>query len=155
MEKEGIKIIANNKKASYEYFLSDFLECGIVLQGTEIKSLRVNGASLSDSYVIIRNGEMFILGMNIAQYDKGNIFNHEPTRTRKLLLHKEEIEKYNRKVQEKGFTIMASKIYFRNGKAKVEIALAKGKKLYDKREVEKNKSINREIDSNLKMKNQY
>ena len=133
MEKEGIKIIANNKKASYEYFLSDFLECGIVLQGTEIKSLRVNGASLSDSYVIIRNGEMFILGMNIAQYDKGNIFNHEPTRTRKLLLHKEEIEKYNRKVQEKGFTIMASKIYFRNGKAKVEIALAKGKKLYDKR----------------------
>ena len=95
MEKEGIKIIANNKKASYEYFLSDFLECGIVLQGTEIKSLRVNGASLSDSYVIIRNGEMFILGMNIAQYDKGNIFNHEPTRTRKLLLHKEEIEKYN------------------------------------------------------------
>lgn len=155
MEKEGIKIIANNKKASYEYFLSDFLECGIVLQGTEIKSLRVNGASLSDSYVVIRNGEMFILGMNIAQYDKGNIFNHEPTRTRKLLLHKEEIEKYNRKVQEKGFTIMASKIYFRNGKAKVEIALAKGKKLYDKREVEKNKSINREIDSHLKMKNQY
>lgn len=155
MEKEGIKIIANNKKASYEYFLSDFLECGIVLQGTEIKSLRVNGASLSDSYVIVRNGEMFILGMNIAQYDKGNIFNHEPTRTRKLLLHKEEIEKYNRKVQEKGFTIMASKIYFRNGKAKVEIALAKGKKLYDKREVEKNKSINREIDSHLKMKNQY
>lgn len=155
MEKEGIKIIANNKKASYEYFLSDFLECGIVLQGTEIKSLRVNGASLSDSYVIIRNGEMFILGMNIAQYDKGNIFNHEPTRTRKLLLHKEEIEKYNRKVQEKGFTIMASKIYFRNGKAKVEIALAKGKKLYDKREVEKNKSINREIYSHLKMKNQY
>ncbi len=155
MEKEGIRIIANNKKASYEYFLSDFLECGIVLQGTEIKSLRVNGASLSDSYVIIRNGEMFILGMNIAQYDKGNIFNHEPTRTRKLLLHKEEIEKYNRKVQEKGFTIMASKIYFRNGKAKVEIALAKGKKLYDKREVEKNKSINREIDSHLKMKNQY
>lgn len=155
MEKEGIKIIANNKKASYEYFLSDFLECGIALQGTEIKSLRVNGASLSDSYVIIRNGEMFILGMNIAQYDKGNIFNHEPTRTRKLLLHKEEIEKYNRKVQEKGFTIMASKIYFRNGKAKVEIALAKGKKLYDKREVEKNKSINREIDSHLKMKNQY
>lgn len=155
MEKEGIKIIANNKKASYEYFLSDFLECGIVLQGTEIKSLRVNGASLSDSYVIIRNGEMFILGMNIAQYDKGNIFNHEPTRTRKLLLHKEEIEKYNRKVQEKGFTIMASKIYFRNGKAKLEIALAKGKKLYDKREVEKNKSINREIDSHLKMKNQY
>lgn len=155
MEKERIKIIANNKKASYEYFLSDFLECGIVLQGTEIKSLRINGASLSDSYVIIRNGEMFILGMNIAQYDKGNIFNHEPTRTRKLLLHKEEIEKYNRKVQEKGFTIMASKIYFRNGKAKVEIALAKGKKLYDKREVEKNKSINREIDSHLKMKNQY
>ena len=155
MEKEGIKIIANNKKASYEYFLSDFLECGIVLQGTEIKSLRVNGASLSDSYVIIRNGEMFILGMNIAQYDKGNIFNHEPTRTRKLLLHKEEIEKYSRKVQEKGFTIVASKIYFRNGKAKVEIALAKGKKLYDKREVEKNKSINREIDSHLKMKNQY
>ena len=150
MEKEGIKIIANNKKASYEYFLSDFLECGIVLQGTEIKSLRVNGASLSDSYVIIRNGEMFILGMNIAQYDKGNIFNHEPTRTRKLLLHKEEIEKYNRKVQEKGFTIMASKIYFRNGKAKVEIALAKGKNLYDKRETDKLRDAKREMEKALK-----
>lgn len=155
MEKEEIKLISSNKKAGYEYFLSDFLECGIELKGTEIKSLRVNGASLSESYVIIKHGEMIVLGLNIPQYDKGNIFNHEPLRSRKLLLHKKEIEKYFKKVQEKGFTIMATKIYLKRGKAKIEIALAKGKKLYDKREVEKNKSIKREIASEIKQKNNY
>ena len=144
MEKEGIKIIANNKKASYEYFLSDFLECGIVLQGTEIKSLRVNGASLSDSYVIIRNGEMFILGMNIAQYDKGNIFNHEPTRTRKLLLHKAEIKKLKEARQEDGISIIPLKVYIKKNHAKVLIGLAKGKKLYDKRESIKKRDLGRE-----------
>ena len=155
MEKTGIKLIASNKKASYEYFLSDFLECGIELKGTEIKSLRVNGASLNESYVLIKQGEVFIMGMNIAQYEKGNIFNHEPMRTRKLLLHRREIDKYFRKVQEKGYTIMATKAYFKDGRAKVEIALAKGKKLFDKREVEKKKTINREIDIHIKNKNNY
>ena len=143
---ENIKLIASNKKAHYEYFLSDFLECGIELKGTEIKSLRINGGSLNESYVIIKNGQAFILGMNIPQYEQGNIFNHEPMRTRKLLLHKQEINKLHRKVHEKGFTIAATKLYIRNGKAKVEIALAKGKKLYDKRETEKAKSIKREIE---------
>lgn len=142
---DKIKLIASNKKAHYEYFLSDFLECGIELKGTEIKSLRVNGASLSESYVIIKNGEAFILGLNIPLYEKGNIFNHDVMRTRKLLLHRQEIDKYFRKVQEKGFTLAATKIYFKDGRAKVEIALAKGKKLYDKREVEKKRDIEREI----------
>lgn len=155
MEKQGLKIIVNNKKASYEYFLSDFLECGIELKGTEIKSLRRNGASLNESYVICKNGQMYILAMNIPLYEKGNIFNHEPLRTRKLLLHKQEIEKYSRKVQEKGFTIVATKVYLKDGKAKVEIALAKGKKLFDKRETEKQKTIKREVDNHIKEKNNY
>lgn len=155
MKKEENKIIVSNKKASYEYFLTDFLECGIELFGTEIKSLRKNGASLNESYVICRNGEMFILGMNIPHYDKGNIFNHEPLRTRKLLLHKREIEKYFKKVQEKGFTIVATKVYLKDGLAKVEIALAKGKKLFDKRETEKKKSIQREVEGHLKSQNRY
>lgn len=147
---ENIKIIASNRKAHYEYFLSDFLECGIELKGTEIKSMRMHGASLNESYVVIRNGEAFILGMNIAPYEQGNIFNHDPMRTRKLLLHREEIDKYFRKVQEKGFTIVATKVYFRSGRAKVEIALAKGKKLFDKRETEKKRSIEREMDDRKK-----
>lgn len=147
---ESIKIIASNRKAHYEYFLSDFLECGIELKGTEIKSMRMHGASLNESYVVIRNGEAFILGMNIAPYEQGNIFNHDPMRTRKLLLHREEIDKYFRKVQEKGFTIVATKVYFRSGRAKVEIALAKGKKLFDKRETEKKRSIEREMDDRKK-----
>ncbi len=144
------KIIVNNKKAYYDYFLSDFIEAGIVLKGTEIKSLRMHGASLNDSYVIIKNGEAFVLGMNIAPYDKGNLFNHEALRTKKLLLHKQEIIKLNRKIQEKGFTLVITKIYLKDGLAKCELALAKGKKLYDKRETEKNKSIKREIEKTTK-----
>ena len=147
---EQIKVIATNRKAHYEYFLSNFIECGIELCGTEIKSLRINGASLNDSYVIIKNNEAFILGMNISQYEKGNIFNHEPLRTRKLLLHKKEILKLAAKVQEKGYTLIATKVYLLRGKAKVEIALAKGKKLYDKRETEKKRDIKREINIHIK-----
>ncbi len=144
------KIIVNNKKAYYDYFLSDFIEAGIVLKGTEIKSLRMHGASLNDSYVIIKNGEAFVLGMNIAPYDKGNLFNHEALRTKKLLLHKQEIMKLNRKIQEKGFTLVITKVYLKDGLVKCELALAKGKKLYDKRETEKNKSIKREIEKTTK-----
>ncbi len=141
---EERKIIANNKKAFFEYFLSDFIEAGIVLKGTEIKSLRVNGCSLNDSYITIKNNEVFILGMHISPYDKGNIFNHEATRTRKLLLHKKEILKLISKTKEKGYTLICTKVYFVNGRAKLEIALAKGKKLFDKRETEKNRDIDRE-----------
>ena len=152
---EDTKIVVNNKKAHYEYFLSVFLECGIALKGTEIKSLRKNGGSLNDAYIICKNGEMFLLNMNIPPYDKGNIFNHDQLRTRKLLLHKQEIYKYAKKVQEKGFTIVPTKVYLLKGRAKVEIALAKGKKLFDKRETEKAKSIKKEVDSSIKNHNRY
>ena len=131
---EEKKLIASNKKAFFEYFLSDFLEAGLVLKGTEIKSLRVNGCSLKDSYITIKNNEAYILGMHISPYEKGNIFNHEATRSRKLLLHKKEIIKLSSKVKEKGFTLMCTKVYFVRGKAKIELALGKGKKLFDKRE---------------------
>ena len=142
---ENIKVIARNKKASYEYFLSDFTECGIELKGTEIKSIKQLAVSLSESYVSIKNGEAYIIGMNISHYDKGNIFNHDPMRTRKLLLHKHEIFRLSQKVKEKGYTLVATKIYLKGGRAKLEIALGKGKKLYDKREVEKQKDLSREI----------
>ena len=142
---KGIKIIAQNKKASFNYFLSDFTECGIVLQGTEIKSLRVHSCNLSDSYVVFRNGEAELLNVHIPVYEKGNIFNHDPLRTRKLLLHKKEIRWFMDKIQRGGFTVVPTKIYFSHGKAKVEIALAKGKKAYDKRETIKQRDIQREL----------
>ena len=141
----GIKIIATNKKAHFNYFLSDFLECGIELKGTEIKSLRVNGASIGDSYVVIRNGEAEIINMHIKAYEQGNIFNHDPLRNRKLLLHKKEIRNIEMKINREGFTVVPTKIYLSKGKAKVEIALAKGKKNYDKRETIKKRDIEREI----------
>ena len=150
MSDNNIKIVTDNRKASFDYFLLDRYEAGIVLTGTEIKSIRKGSCNIKDSYVVIRNSEAYILNMHISKYDEGNIFNHEPMRTRKLLLHKQEINKLHRKVQEKGFTIAATKLYIRNGKAKVEIALAKGKKNYDKREVEKEKTINRNIRSMIK-----
>ena len=141
----GIKIIATNKKAHFNYFLSDFLECGIELKGTEIKSLRVNGASIGDSYVVIRNGEAEIINMHIKAYEQGNIFNHDPLRNRKLLLHKREIRNIEMKINREGYTVVPTKIYLSKGKAKVEIALAKGKKNYDKRETIKKRDIEREI----------
>lgn len=150
MKQEGIKILVKNSKAHYNYFLSDFLECGIELRGTEIKSLRHNGASLNDSYVIFTNGEAFILNMHIAPYDKGNIFNHDPLRTRKLLLHKMEIIRLRQKAEEKSFTIVPTKIYLKHGLVKVEIALGKGKKHYDKREALKERDDKRMIDRVIK-----
>jgi len=141
----GIKIIAQNKKAHFNYFLSDFLECGIELTGTEIKSLRVKGCSLVDSYIIIRSGEAYILNMHIAPYDNGNIFNHDPLRTRKLLMHKKEINWFFNKTTREGYTIVPNKIYFSKGKAKVEIALAKGKKIYDKRQTIKDRDVSRSL----------
>lgn len=145
MEK-NVKVLVNNSKAFYNYFLEDFTECGIELKGSEIKSLRKNGASLLDSYVLIRNGEAYILNMRISVYENGNIFNHDPNRTRKLLLHKKELFKIERKTQEKGLMIVPTKVYLKKGKAKVEIALAKPKKKYDKREVIKERDDKREMD---------
>ncbi len=141
----GIKIITSNKKAHFNYFLSEFTECGIALMGTEIKSLRTHGCSLNDAYVIIRNGEMEVLNMHINPYDKGNIFNHDPLRNRKLLLHKKEIRWFDDKVKRDGFTIVPTRVYLKKGKAKVEIALAKGKKMYDKRETIKQRDIARKL----------
>lgn len=140
---EGIKIIVNNSKARFNYFLEDFVECGIELRGTEIKSIRKHGASLADSYVVIRNHEAYILNMHIAPYENGNIFNHDPHRTRKLLLHRKEIMKMEQKAAEKVMTIVPTKVYLKKGILKVEIALGKGKKLYDKRETIKRRDDER------------
>lgn len=141
----GIKIIALNRKASFNYFLSDFMEAGIVLRGTEIKSLRVHGATIGDAYIIIRNREAEIINMHINPYDQGNVFNHDPLRNRKLLLHKHQIDWLEREIKQGGFTIVPTKIYFRKGKAKIELALGKGKKNYDKRESIKERDIKRDI----------
>ena len=140
-----IKIIAQNKKASFNYFLSEFTECGIALQGTEIKSLRVHNCTFGDAYVVFRNGEAELLNVHIPVYEKGNIFNHDPLRTRKLLLHKKEIRWFMEKVQRGGYTVVPTKMYFSRGKVKVEIALAKGKKEYDKRETTKERDLKREM----------
>ena len=121
MEKH-IKIIVNNSKAHFNYFLEDFLECGIVLQGSEIKSIRRNGVNLTDSYIVIRNFEAYILNMNISPYENGGLFNHEPNRTRKLLLHKNQILKLSQKAQVQKMVIVPTKVYLSKGKVKVEIA---------------------------------
>ena len=141
---QNVKIIALNKRASYDYFLLDKYEAGIVLQGTEIKSIRRNSANIKDAYVVIKDYEAYVINMNISSYEQGNIFNHEPLRTRKLLLHKKEIVRLHAKVKEEGYTLIPTKMYFVKGKAKLEFALAKGKKNYDKRESEKSKSMDKE-----------
>lgn len=141
------KIIAQNKRANHDYFIVETYECGLVLTGTEIKAVRVGKVSLQDSFCYIKNNEMFINGLNISKYEFGNIFNHNPARTRKLLLHKYEIIKITGKVAKDGYTIIPLKVVIRNNLAKVDIALAKGKKLYDKREDLKKKATER--DSNV------
>ena len=146
MKSGGIKIIAQNKKAHFNYFLSDFTECGIELKGTEIKSLRVHGATIGDAYIVIRGGNAEIINMYIKPYDHGNLFNHDPLRNRQLLLHKKEIRWFEMKMKQGGFTVVPTKIYLSKGKAKVEIALAKGKKLYDKRETIKQRDLQRDLD---------
>ena len=149
---ENIKIISQNKKARFNYFLSDFLEAGIVLSGTEIKSIRLHNVNLDDAYVLIRNNQAYIINMKIPVYEKGTIFNHEPKRDRKLLLHKYEIRKLDSKVERKGFTLIPTKVYLKNGKAKIEIALGQGKKLFDKRETIKQRENQREINKIMKEK---
>ena len=147
-KKESIKVIANNKQAHFNYFLSDFLECGISLVGTEIKSLRVHSCSIKDAYIVLRNCEAEIINMHINPYDQGNIFNHDPLRNRKLLMHKKEIRWFFEQTKKGGLTIVPTRVYFKKGKAKVEIALAKGKKLYDKRETIKQRDLKRKMNNN-------
>lgn len=153
MSKESIKLIANNKKAYHDFFIEDKFEAGISLFGTEIKSVRMGKVSIKESYVEIDKGEAYIIGMNISPYEMGNIFNKDPLRTRKLLLHKYEIEKLLGKSSEKGYTIMPLQVYLKDGKCKIEIGLAKGKKLYDKRESIAKKDQCRELEREFKVKN--
>ena len=133
MAKDSIKLIANNKKAYHDYFIEDTWETGISLHGTEVKSLRMGKCSIKESFVRIEKGEVFVYGMHISPYEKGNIFNRDPLRVRKLLLHRSEINKIVGKIAEKGYTLVPLKVYFKGSLVKVEIGLAKGKKLYDKR----------------------
>lgn len=140
----------NNRKANYDYEIISTIEAGIVLTGTEIKSIRNGNANLKDSYAIIKNNEVFLLGMHINEYEQGNIFNHDEKRTRKLLLHKKEILKLNNKVTLDGNTLVPLKLYFKKNKAKILLGLAKGKKNYDKRETIKQRDINREVQKQLK-----
>lgn len=150
MENPGIKVVTTNKKASFNYFLSNFLEVGIELTGTEIKSIKLHNVSLSDSYLVFKNGEAFILNMNISVYEKGTIYNHDPLRTRRLLMHKNEILKIEQKTIKEGYTVVPTKLYIKKGLAKLEIALAKGKKLYDKRETIKERDDARNMAKALK-----
>jgi SsrA-binding protein len=152
-EKEKNTAVATNRKAYHDYFVEETLEAGLVLQGTEVKSLRLGLATLTDSYAIVKNDELFLLNANISPYPHGNIMNHEPLRTRKLLLHREEIRKLINKMTQKGFTLIPLKIYFVRGKAKVLIGLAKGKKSFDKRDTIKAKESKREIDRVVKERN--
>lgn len=144
MSKEAMKLVANNKKAYHDYFIEEKYECGIVLHGTEVKSLRLGKCSIKESFIRIENGEVFAYGMHISPYEKGNIFNKDPMRVKKLLMHKQEIRKLIGKLTEQGYTLVPLQVYFKDGRAKVEIGLAKGKKLYDKREAIAKKDMRRE-----------
>ena len=146
----AIKIICNNKKAYHNYFISDNLEAGLELVGSEVKSVKAGGVSLGDSFVVIKNDEMFVKNMYIKPYEKTTSYVPNTTRDRKLLLHREEIDKLSRKVKVKGFSIMHLKVYIKDGRVKIEIGLAKGKKLYDKREVLAEKSQLRDMQRELK-----
>ena len=155
MAKDSIKLIANNKKAYHDYFVEETYEAGIALHGTEVKSLRMGKCSIKESFVRIEKGEVFIYGMHVSPYEKGNIFNRDPLRVKKLLLHKGEINKLVGKIAEKGFTLVPLKVYFKGSLVKVEIGLAKGKKLYDKRADIAKKDMRREAERDFKVKNLY
>lgn len=153
MAKTEGKLIANNKKAYHDYFIEEKYETGIVLHGTEVKSLRMGQCSIKEAFIRIEDGEMFVYGMHISPYEKGNIFNKDPLRVRKLLLHKREIDKILGKTKEKGITIVPLKVYFKGSLVKVEIGLAKGKKLYDKRDDIAKKDQRREAERDFKVRN--
>lgn len=155
MGKESKKIIANNKKAFYDYFIEDKYEAGIELVGTEVKSLRMGKCSIKEAFVRIQKGEVFIYGMHISPYEKGNIFNRDPLRARKLLLHRYEIRKIEGQIAQKGYTLVPLNVYLKGSLMKVEIGLAKGKKQYDKRQDIAKKDQCREAEKQFKVKNLY
>ena len=153
MQKEAMKLVANNKKAYHDYFIDEKYEAGVSLHGTEVESLRMGKCSIKEAFVRIENGEVFVYGMHVSPYEKGNIFNKDPLRVKKLLLHKAEINKLLGKIKEKGLTLVPLQVYFKNGKAKVEIGLARGKKLYDKRQDIAKKDQRREAEKEFKVRN--
>ncbi len=153
--KDGVFIAAQNKKASHDYFILETFEAGIELFGTEVKSVRASAVNMKDSYCFIEKGEIFMSGVHISPYEKGNIFNKEPMRVRKLLMHKKEILKLLGQVGTEGVTIIPLKMYFKGSKVKVEIGLCKGKKLYDKRDTEAKKQANRDIERYMKGSDRY
>ena len=152
-KQEGFKLLANNKKAYYDYFIEDKWEAGIELFGTEVKSIRMGKVSIKESYIKIEKGKEFVYNMHVSPYEKGNIFNRDPIRVRKLLLHRAEINKLTGKTAEQGYTIVPLQVYIKNGLCKVEIGLAKGKKLYDKRDSIAKKDVRREHERDFKIKN--
>lgn len=155
MGKDNYKLIANNKKARFDYFILDTYEAGIVLHGTEVKSLRQGHCSIKEAFVRIEKGEVWIYGMHISPYEKGNIFNKDPLRPKKLMLHKEQIAKLSNTIDQDGYTIAPLQVYFKGGLVKVEIGVAKGKKLYDKRQEIAKKDQRREAEKEFKVKNLY
>jgi len=153
--KEAIKLVANNKKAYHDYFIDEKFECGIELFGTEVKSIRMGKCSVKEAFVRIDKNEVYIYGMHINPYEKGNIFNKDPLRIRKLLLHDYEIRKLEAQIKEKGYTLVPLQVYFKGSLEKVEIGLARGKKLYDKRQDIAKKDQRREAERDFKVKNLY
>lgn len=152
-QKESQKLIANNKKAYHDYFIEENFEAGIALHGTEVKSMRLGKCSIKESFIRIENGEVYVYGMHVSPYEKGNIFNKDPLRVKKLLLHRQEINRLAGKVAEKGLTLVPLQVYFKDGRVKVEIGLARGKKLYDKRQDIAKKDQRREAEKEFKVKN--
>lgn len=152
VKKEAQKLIANNKKAYHDYFIDETYEAGVALHGTEVKSMRMGKCSVKESFIRIENGEMFVYGMHVSPYEKGNIFNKDPLRVKKLLMHKYEINKLTGKIAEKGYTLVPLQVYFKDGRVKVEVGLARGKKLYDKRQDIAKKDQRREVEREFKQK---
>ena len=153
MEKAGTKIIAVNRKARHDYFVEDTFECGIALAGTEVKSLRAGTVNLKDSYCIIKDGELVVISMHISPYEKGNIFNRDPLRQRKLLMHKREINRLFGLVKQDGYSLIPLSLYFKGSRVKLEMGLCKGKKLHDKRESTARRDADREMDRTMKERN--
>ena len=154
-DKDNYKLIANNKKAYFDYFIEDTWEAGIALHGTEVKSVRMGKCSIKEAFIRVEDGEVFVYNMHISPYEKGNIFNKDPLRPKKLLMHKSEIRKLTGKLAEQGYTLVPVEVYLKGSLVKVEIALAKGKKLYDKRQDIAKKDMRREAERDFKVKNLY
>ena len=153
MAKTEKKLIANNKKAFHDYFIDETYEAGVALHGTEVKSMRMGKCSIKEAFIRIENGEVFVYGMHVSPYEKGNLFNKDPLRVKKLLMHKYEINKLSAKIAEKGYTLVPLQVYFKEGRVKVEVGLARGKKLYDKRADIAKKDQRRETEREFKIQN--